>query len=277
MTAVPLVDTHAHLTFPALKGDLSAVLERASAAGVSRIITIGTTAETSARARILAEAQPSVFFAAGVHPSDTLDAAESDLAAIEALLAHPKAVAVGETGTDHFHEPHRSDPAARAIQDRWFERHLDLAARLALPVVIHQRASWARTLEILTPWTGRIRAVFHCFSESYERAKTVLGMGHLVSFTGIVSFKNAPELHDCVRKIPDDAWMLETDSPYLSPVPHRGKRCEPAFVRDTAAAVAALRGTNPESIAALSTANAEHFFTRLRSVPPGQTVPSHKP
>ncbi|MDR1191920.1 MAG: TatD family hydrolase [Verrucomicrobiales bacterium] len=253
-----LIDTHAHLDFPDFAGELPAVLQRAAEAGVRCIISIGTGVESSKRAVALAERHEMVYAAVGVHPCNVSVEPDDAVGQLAPLLAHPKVVAVGECGLDYYHE---TGGAAR--QKTFLQQQLELAAAHGLNVIIHQRASWDDTLAALTPWHGRLRAVFHCFGENRARADELLRHNHLVSFTGIVTFKNAPVARDTVSGLPDGAFMVETDCPYLAPVPHRGKRCEPAFVRRTAEAIAALRGQSLDDLLAVTAAAARAFFRGL--------------
>jgi TatD DNase family protein len=283
-----LIDTHSHLDFPDFADDLDAVLERAATAAVARIITIGTSLESSRRAIALAEKHPQVFAVVGVHPNSASEAAEDFIAPLRELARHPKVAAIGETGLDYYRLPGAqierakaadeapgrenaadaqaadADGAAKAIQASVFQRQLDLAAELGLNVVIHEREAWKDTLALLKPYAGRLRAVFHCFGKSPQHAGQLFEDGHLVSFTGLVTFKNARDAHATAAQIPRDRFMVETDCPFLAPVPFRGKRCEPAHTRQVAERIALLRGETLESVAASATANAEAFFRLAR-------------
>lgn len=284
-----LIDTHAHLDFPDFAAELDAVLARAAAAGVRRVITIGTTIAGSRRAIALAETYPHVFATVGVHPSNADETAPDFLEELRGLAAHPRVVALGEIGLDYHRLPGRAqlspkdallaempfndprEPAA-AIRDGAYMAHqaevfhaqLELAAELGLNVVIHERDAWDDTLQIIAPYTGRLRAVFHCFGKSPTHAAELTARGHLVSFTGIVTFKNAQIVQETAAQIAGDAFMVETDCPYLAPAPHRGKRCEPAFTRIVAEKIAALRGEPLADLAARTTATAETFFRFVR-------------
>ncbi|MDR1146678.1 MAG: TatD family hydrolase [Verrucomicrobiales bacterium] len=266
-----LIDTHAHLDFPEFADDLPAVLRRAADAGAAHIITIGTGVESSRRAVALAEQFDPVYAAVGVHPGNADREPDDAVRQLAPLTAHPKVVAIGECGIDYHHLPERDAAEGdadyerrltpwRERQRRFFQQQLALAADRGLNVIVHQRRSWDDTLTVLAPWHGKVRAVFHCFGENLERANLLLRNHHLVSITGIVTFKNAQTVRDTVSGLPDGTFMVETDSPYLAPVPHRGKRCEPAFVRQTAEAVAALRGQDLASLAAATGRTAEAFF-----------------
>jgi TatD DNase family protein len=282
-----LIDTHAHLDYPEFQEDFAGVLERAQAAGVTRIISIGTSVESSRRAVALAEKYPMIYAAIGVHPTSVLEAEEDVLTPLRELAKSPRVVAIGETGLDYHRLPgsesERKDGAAqlsdalqnevpsqieasirdgayKAAQAGLFEQQLDLACELGLNVVIHQRDAWDDTLEILRAYSGRVRGVFHCFGGPPEQADEVIALGHMVSFTGIVTFKNAPLVHETAAKTGGERYMVETDCPYLAPVPYRGKRCEPAYTRLVAETVARLRGETLEQVAAQTTRNAEGFF-----------------
>jgi TatD DNase family protein len=262
-----LTETHAHLDYPDFQPDFPDVLRRAEEAGVTRILTIGTSLESSRRAIALAESDARIFAVAGVHPT-SVEAAGGDVSAeLRELALHPRVAAIGETGLDYHRLPSQSteapalsDDEYKAAQARLFRQQLDVAADLGLNVVIHQRDAWEDTLRILGDYTGRVRGVYHCFGNSFEHAREVLRLGHMVSFTGIVTFKNAPLVHDCATRIDAAHFMVETDCPYLAPVPHRGKRCEPAYTRLVAERIASLRATTLEQVAARTTENADQFF-----------------
>jgi TatD DNase family protein len=281
-----IIDTHAHLDYPDFEPDLPAVLEAARQAGVDRVITIGTGLESSRRAVALAERFENVFAVVGLHPTYVTEETSGWLEGIRALATHPKVAAIGETGLDYHHLPSENlssspaisalqaemasdteaaivDGAYKAAQAEAFTAQLDLAAELGLNVVIHQRDAWDDTIDLLRPFTGKLRGVFHCFGNTPDQAGEILALGHLVSFTGIVTFKNAALVRETVAAIPLDAFMVETDCPYLAPVPHRGKRSEPAHTRLVAEQIAATRGIALEEVAAATTRTAEGFF-RLR-------------
>ncbi len=259
-------DTHAHLDFAEFAGDLNEVLGRAKLAGINRILTIGTSLESSRRAVALAEHHAMVYAVVGVHPNHVREEAADITGELRALAAHPKVVAVGETGLD-FHRqgelPDAERSALREKQHRLFEQQLSVAAETGLNCVIHQREAFRETLEILTRHRGRVKGVFHCFSGTPLEAMEVLESGSLVSFTGIATFRNAQSVRDTVAAVPLGRFMLETDCPFLAPVPHRGGRCEPAFVRDLAEAVALVKGCSLEELSAATCTTARAFFPRL--------------
>ncbi len=258
-----LIDTHAHLDFPEFAEDLDEVVARARDAGVTRIISIGTGLETSARAIVLAERFPGVVYAAvGVHPNHVHEERPDFTGPLRELASHPGVVAIGEIGVDQYRLP--EEGSARQImmarQTEAFRLQLELAVELGLNVVIHQRDAWEATLRGIRPFTGRVRGVWHCFGGSPAQMQEVIGLGHLVSFTGIVTFKNAPVVRESAHEVPADRYMVETDCPYLAPVPYRGKRCEPAYTRLVAECIAAERAVSLEHLAAETTRTAEAFF-----------------
>ncbi len=287
-----LVDTHAHLDYPDFQNDLPQVLEAARQAGVDRIVTIGTGVDSSRRAVALAETHEMIFAVVGLHPTHVDQECRGWLDEIRQLARHPKVVAIGETGLDYHRLPSEQlpsspalsalgaelpsdmeaavlDGAYRAAQAEAFTAQLELAADLGLNVVIHQRDAWDDTLEILKACPVGVRGVFHCFGNTPAQAAEILAMGHLVSFTGIATFKNAALVRETATAIPPGSFMIETDCPYLAPVPHRGQRCEPAHARLVAQAIAAARGSTLEEIAAETTRTAETFF-RFRGAISGQ-------
>jgi TatD DNase family protein len=278
-----LVDTHAHLDFPEFAGEVDAVVARAREAGVSRIIVIGTTLESSRQALRFAEQCPGVYAVVGIHPTSVSKEREDFIHELQQLADHPKVVAIGETGLDYHYLPSSlrkrevsettfgasstetieaelADEAEIDTQAAAFEQQLELAAAKSKNVVIHQRDAWEDTVRILRPYSSRVRGVFHCFNGTIEQASEAIALGHYISFTGIVTFKNAMDLREVAANIPEERIMVETDAPFLAPVPFRGKRCEPAFVRETAAAIAAVRKTTFETFSTQTTKNAERFF-----------------
>jgi TatD DNase family protein len=282
-----LIETHAHLDYPDFANDFDDVLRRATEAGVTRIITIGTSIESSRRAVDLAEKYPNVFAVIGVHPTYAERAEEDVTAPLRELGKNPRVVAIGETGLDYHRLPSVAaakekkvqvfsralqgeteeeieaqihDGAYKSKQASLFQQQLDLAIELGLNVVIHQRDAWNDTLEVMRPYSGKVRGVFHCFGGTIEQANEVLGLDHLVSFTGIVTFKNGANVREVAARIPLDKFMVETDCPYLAPIPFRGKRCEPAHTRLVAEAIATARSVPFDEIARATTATVEAFF-----------------
>jgi TatD DNase family protein len=257
-----LIDTHAHLDFPEFAPDLDHVIERAFDAGFHRIITIGTTLESSRKSVELAERYPSVYASIGVHPNSASEERADFIPEFRELVQHPKVVAIGETGLDFHRLPSEAAGAdsERAAQLAAFEKHLQLAAVCKKGLVVHQRDSWDETVKILNEYAERIQAVLHCFNGTPAQARQAFELGFFVSFTGIVTFKSANAVREAAAVIPLDRIMVETDAPFLAPLPYRGKRCEPAFVKETSSCIARLRGIQPEAFAAQTTLNAEGFF-----------------
>lgn len=258
-----LIDTHCHIASRQFDQDRNAVLQRAREAGVGRIIAPATDLEDCTKLAGICEAHDDVFMAAGIHPCDAHTVCgEEWIAQLRVFASHPKVVAIGEIGLDYFHAPPEGFDAEswKSHQAFVLRAQLDLAVELGLNVILHNRESWDDLVAQVAPFSGRLRSVFHCYTGTCEQARPLLEAGHLVSFTGIVTFKNAATIQQTVRDLPDGTFMLETDSPYLAPVPHRGKRCEPAYVADTARAVAALRGTTFDEITKMTDETARTFF-----------------
>jgi len=254
----PLIDSHCHLDFDSFESDFDAILERARHAGVVHIVTIGSgdgmdSAHGALRvARMHNWISPTV----GLHPHDAKLISQETRDALEKLAALPEVVAIGETGLDHHYEHSPKDK-----QDEAFRAQIALAKKVKKPLVIHTRSAPTETLAILREENARdVGGVIHCFSEDPPFAKAALDLGFVASFSGIVTFKNARAIQEAAKAQPLDAILVETDAPYLAPLPHRGKRNEPAFVAHTAAFIAALRGTTPEAIAETTTQNARRLF-----------------
>ncbi|MFM1768097.1 MAG: putative deoxyribonuclease YcfH [Verrucomicrobiota bacterium] len=264
-------DTHAHLDYPDYAADLPQVIDRAQAAGIVRMVSIGTDLESSRRAVALAERFEGVYAAVGWHPNNALEAPDDLRPALRDLARHPKVVALGETGRDYYRMPSaqpggtpEADAALKRSQERVFQQHLEVAAECGLNCVIHQRAALEDTLAQMQPFVGRVRGQFHCFADDAAAMQRVLAMGSLVSFTGILTFKNGQNIRDTLAATPVGQFMLETDCPYLAPVPYRGKRCEPAYVKEIADAAAQVKGCTLEELSAATCAVAREFFPRLR-------------
>ena len=260
-------DTHAHLTWDNFAGELPAIISRARESGIERIVTIGTDSESSRRAIEIADQFAEVYAVVGWHPGDVMAGPENIREELRELAAHEKVVAIGETGLDYFRLPSANggtvddDEALKVKQANYFRQQLEVAAALGLNVVIHTRGDcFDDTLNILRPFTDRVRTVFHCFVETPSRMRQVLEMGSIVSFTGIVTFKNAGDVRETLAATPPDRLMLETDSPFLAPMPNRGKRCEPAYVRHTAEKVAEVKGITMEELSAATCATANAFY-----------------
>ncbi len=267
-------DTHAHLSRAEFELDLPEVIARATDVGIAKIVSLGTDLTSSVRAIKLAEEYPCVFAAVGWHPSHVLEAPSDLRPALHELARHPKVVALGETGLDYYRLPSRQtrptaadDAAYKARQTALFRQHLEVAAELGLNCVIHQRDSLEDTLATFQPFANRVRGVFHCFANDAATMRRILALGSLVSFTGILTFKNSQNIRDTLAETPLDQFMLETDSPFLAPVPYRGKRCEPAYVKETAVVAAQVKGRSLEALSAATCATAEKFFAKLSATP----------
>jgi TatD DNase family protein len=253
-----LIDTHCHVYSDQFDSDRPATLERAGAAGVARMIAIGYDLPSSRAALALAQDSPLVWASAGIQPHYAQTTGEAELAELRGMLAQPRVVALGEIGLDYYH-----DRAPHDLQEALFRRQLALARELELPVVIHSRDAREDTVRILRDAARGQPGVMHSFSGDWEYAEACLEVGFYLSFSGPLTFKKAAELHEVARRAPLDRILIETDAPYLTPHPFRGKRNEPAYVRYVAAALADLRGLSLDQVAAATTANAERLFSRL--------------
>ncbi|HTY87345.1 MAG TPA: TatD family hydrolase [Candidatus Acidoferrum sp.] len=262
-------DTHAHLDYPDYAKDLPEVIARAQAAGIAKMISIGTSLSSSERAIRLAEKFPPVYAAVGWHPSEAMKAPSDLRPALREYAKHPKVVAVGEIGLDYHHLPGsqggtaEDDHRYRQRQADIFRQQLEVAAGSGLNCIIHQRDAFDDTLAQLKPFATKVRGVFHCFGENADRMRQVLGIGSVVSFTGIVTFKNGQNVRDTVAATPLDQFMLETDCPYLAPVPYRGKRCEPAYVKEISEVVARVKSCSLDELSAATCRAAKDFFPKL--------------
>lgn len=260
---VMLIDSHCHLDLPHFEADRAAVIERAWAAGVTRLVTIGTGLPSSRAALALAERYEGLYAAVGVHPHEAKDFDDTTLTELEALAQHPKVVAIGEIGLDFYRDWSPRDAQARA-----FEAQLDLATRLGLPIIVHDREAHAAVLATLRAQRKRpgVRGVLHSFSGDTEVAQAVLALGLYLGFTGPVTFPKAADLRTVVATVPLERLLIETDAPYLTPQPYRGQRNEPAYVRYVAEGIAAIKGLSFEAVAEQTTANAEALFFSPKGV-----------
>jgi len=263
-------DTHAHLDYPDFQGDFADVLSRADAAGITKMICIGTSLDSSARAIELAGKHAGIFAVVGWHPSDAMAAPDDLRDKLRAMAAHPKVVAIGETGLDYYRLPStrggtaEEDILYKQKQAHIFSQQLELAAAMGLNCVIHQRGDTLDdTLALMEPFAGKVRGVFHCFSGDVQALGRIRERGSMVSFTGIVTFKNGQNVRDAVASTPMGEFMLETDCPFLAPIPYRGKRCEPAYVKEIAATVAEVKACSLEDLSRATCAAAHQFFSRL--------------
>jgi TatD DNase family protein len=251
-----LIDSHAHLDDHRFNEDRAAVLDRAWRAGVRTLLTIGNGSgpDDMGCGIPIAEASDWVYTSVGVHPHDAAKVEDRHFIQMEQLAAHPKVIAIGETGLDYHY-----DNFPRGVQCEVFGRQLSLAKKLQLPVIIHTREADEQTEQLLRQERPS-RGVLHCFTSGERLAEFALSIGFYISFSGIVTFPNAHALAEIARRIPADRILIETDCPYLAPVPHRGKRNEPSFVADTARFVAGLRGVTPDELAAQTSANFNSLF-----------------
>lgn len=259
-----LIDSHCHLDFPDLRDRLSECLSAMAENKVSAALCIGVNLEDFPQVLALAETYPHLFASVGVHPEYT-GVEEPDVESLLVLAKHPKVIAIGETGLDyHWH------PDKPAWQHERFRRHIRAARAIGKPLVIHTRLSARDTLLILSEEQGRdVGGIFHCFTEDWSVASEALDQGFYLSFSGIVSFKNAVEVKAVAAKVPLDRLLVETDAPYLAPVPFRGKTNQPAYVRHVAEAIAEIRGISLAEVAEATTQNFHRLFpqTRLNSAP----------
>ena len=258
-----LIDSHCHLDFPDFTGDLDGVVGRARAAGVERMVTIGTRVAKAGAVAAIAERYEDVFFTVGTHPHEAAGEGAEDFDAMRVFAQHPKCVGIGEAGLDYHY-----DNAPRDVAQRVFRGQIALARELDLPLVIHARDADDDIAAILTDemGQGRFRALLHCFTSSRELAETALSLGLSISFSGVVTFKKSEGLRAIARDVPLDRILVETDAPYLAPTPHRGRRNEPAFVVATAGVVAEARGITAEALATATRANTLDVFRKLQPV-----------
>ncbi len=251
------VDSHCHLDFAPLYADLDGVLTRARACGVGYMLCVAVTLEKFPEILALVRSHPEVFASVGIHPNER-GGREPDEGELVSLASDPHVVAIGETGLDYYRSPGKMD-----WQQERFRRHIRAARRIGKPLIIHTREAAADTLRLLREeraWEAG--GVMHCFTESWETARAALDLGFYISFSGILTFHNAEALREVAKKIPAERLLIETDSPYLAPIPHRGKTNEPAYVRYVAELLAELRGTSAEALAEQTTRN---FFALFRA------------
>jgi TatD DNase family protein len=254
-----LIDSHCHLNYEGLFERQAEVLENARQAGVTGFLNISTRKREWDQIVGLAEQQPDVWASIGVHPHEADAHPDLGSAALVETASHPRVIAIGECGLDYYY-----DKSDRAAQRERFQAHIEAARETGLPLVVHTREAEADTAEILSEAgrEGGVTGVLHCFTGSAELARKGLDLGFYVSLSGIVTFKNAQDLQDIAKWLPAEQMLVETDSPFLAPVPHRGQKCEPAFVADTARFVADLRGEDPEEFAEMTTTNFFRLFKK---------------
>lgn len=254
-----LIDSHCHLEYKGLVEDQAGVLDRARQAGVGGFLSISTSQREWDQVIATAEREADVWASVGIHPHEADTHADLGEAALLAAAEHPRVIAIGETGLDYYY-----DHSDRAVQQALFRRHIAVSRATGLPIIIHTRDAEDDTAAILRDEMeqGAFPALIHCFTASANFAQIVLDLGLTISLSGIVTFKNAKDLQEIAATIPADRLLVETDAPFLAPVPNRGKVCEPAFVADTARFVAELRGVTPEALAETTTANFRRLFSK---------------
>ncbi len=259
-TACMIIDSHCHLDFPEFAPERDAIVARARAAGLCRIITISTRIDKAEQVRAVAEAYDDVFFTVGTHPHQAHLDPEAPADVIAALARHRKCVGIGEAGLD-FHY----DQAPRDIAERVFRTHIQAARLTGLPLVIHARDADADTARILVDEMGKgaFKALLHCFTAGPELARTALDLGLSISFSGVLTFKKSEALRTIAASVPLDRLLVETDAPFLAPTPYRGKRNEPAYVVETARTLAEVKGVSFEEIVAATTANVLRLFDKM--------------
>ena len=254
-----LFDTHAHYDSGAFNADRDAVLAALPAAGVTLVVNPGCDLESTRQAVALAERFPHVYAAVGIHPSDCGGCGETEFEELKALCRHEKVVAIGEIGLDYYNDEH----SPHGLQQEFLIRQLDLARKTGLPVIIHDRDSHEDVLRIIREEGKGVRGVLHCFSGDWAMAEEALALGWYLGFWGTSTFKNDRGVRFILARVPEDRILFETDSPYMAPVPYRGKRNNPLYTAIVAERAAELRGTTPEKIMESSTNNAKKLFFRL--------------
>lgn len=256
-----LIDSHCHLEYEGLVEDRQGVLERARAAGIGGFLNISTRRCEWEAVIATAAREPDVWASVGIHPHEADQHADLGEAVLLDATAHPKVIAIGETGLDYYY-----DKSDRQVQQALFRTHIAVARATGLPLIVHTRDAEADTTRILAEEMGKgaFPALIHCFTASAAFAATVLDLGLTISLSGIVTFKNAKDLQAIAAIVPEDRLLVETDSPFLAPIPHRGRKCEPAFTADTARFVAGLRGIAVEQLAEATTRNFFALFTKAR-------------
>jgi TatD DNase family protein len=258
LASLSLIDSHAHIQGKEYAGEIEMVIARAREAGIDKIVAVGGAGEMSSNddAVALADSYANVYATVGMHPHDAKDVGAEELKKLRDLTVHPKVVAVGEAGLDYYysHSPHD-------VQRRVFTDFIHLARQTTLPLIVHERDAAKDAAQLLrSEGNSDLRGVIHCFTGSYEAACAYLDLGFYLSFTGIITFKNAERLRDVLRQVPLERILVETDSPYLTPVPHRGKRNEPAYVKLVAETVARVKDLPLDEIARSTTDNVKDLF-----------------
>ncbi|HVZ00852.1 MAG TPA: TatD family hydrolase [Dongiaceae bacterium] len=259
MSAVRLVDSHCHLDFPDFAGQVPAVLERAAAADVAHLVTICTKVTQFDKVRAIAESDPRISCSVGIHPHEAAEEPAVDTARLVDLARHPKVVGIGEAGLDYYY-----DKSPRDRQRQVFATHIEAARQSQLPLIVHSRDADDDTIAELQAGAGKggLTGVIHCFTSTQKLADAALAIGFMISLSGIVTFKNAEALREVAKTVPLDRLLVETDSPYLAPVPKRGKPNEPSYVKHTALFVAEMLGISYEELARRTTENFQRLFAK---------------
>lgn len=248
-------DTHAHYDDGRFDSDRETLLPELYRQGIGLINTIGTDIPSSRASIALAEQYPFIYAVVGGWPGNVGDMTEQDLEEYRTMASHEKVVAIGEIGLDYYY-----DDVPREIQKHWFDRQMALAAELSMPVVVHDRDAHGDCMDMVRKWAGQVKGVFHCFSGSAEMAVELTKLGWYVSFTGVVTFKNARRALEAVAAVSTDRIMIETDAPYLAPVPYRGRRNHSGYVPEVAKKIAEIKGLSLEEVARITTENGKRFF-----------------
>lgn len=254
-----LIDSHCHLEYKGLVEDQAGVLERARAAGVRGFLSISTRQREWAQVIATTERHDDIWASVGIHPHEADEHADMGEAALLAVAEHPRVIAIGETGLDYYY-----DHSDRETQKALFRQHISVSRQTGLPLIVHTREAEDDTAAILAEEMeqGAFPALIHCFTASAEFGRKMLDLGLTISISGIVTFKNAKDLQAIAHDLPEDRLLIETDAPFLAPVPHRGKVCEPSFVADTARFLADLRGVTPERLTESTGANFRKLFAK---------------
>ena len=250
-----LIDSHAHLEMREFDADRNQVIDRALRVGVDLIVTIGTSLADSRKAAEIASRYPCVYAAIGVHPHEVKDIDPHTYDSLNKLATHDKVIAFGEIGLDFFR-----NLSPRDIQLKRFSEQLEIAHELNLPIIVHDRDAHKETLDLLRKWPGERKGVIHCFSGDYKMAQECIDMGFYISVTGAVTFKKSEVISEVVRKIPLERILIETDAPFITPEPHRGKRNEPSYVIFTARKIAELKGVTMEEVGRITSKNTRQIF-----------------
>ena len=255
-----LIDSHCHLNYDYAPKSHEDLVREAALAGVEALVTIGTDLPSIRAVQEISERHPNVYHTVGVHPHEAVTLSDADIGLLEKSASHPKCRAIGEIGLDYHY-----DHSPREIQRKRLDQQLELALSLRQPIVIHSRDGEEDLLRSLTAYSrkllsGALPGIIHCFTGTYDFGKSCIDLGFLISFSGILTFKNAEEVRSCAVAFPLSSLLVETDSPYLAPIPYRGRKCEPSMVKFTAEKLAEIKGVSFDEVAAVTTANAKRVF-----------------